>query len=90
MIVPSNASAARATVSDSVGCGWMVSPTSAASAPISMASTASAMRSPAEGPTMPQPMTRPVASSNSILVIPSDRPRVSDRPLAAHGNTPLP
>ena len=90
MIVPSNASAAMATVSDRVGCGWMVRPMSAASAPISMASTASAMRSPAEGPVMPQPMIRPDASSNSTLVIPSERPRVSERPLAAHGNTPLP
>jgi len=68
----------------------MLSAMSAASAPISMASTASAMRSPAEGPTMPQPMTRPVVSSNSTLVSPSERPRVSERPLAAHGNAPLP
>ena len=36
--VPSNASAANATVSDSVGCGWIVRPMSAASAPISIAS----------------------------------------------------
>jgi hypothetical protein len=90
VIVPSNASAARATVSDSVGCGWMVRPMSAASAPISMASAASAMRSPADGPTMPQPMARPVTSSNSTFVSPSDRPRVSERPLAAQGKTPLP
>ena len=39
---------------------------------------------------MPQPMTRPLASSNSTFVIPSERPSVSDRPLAAHGKTPLP
>src|SRR5262249_40024362 len=37
VMVPSNASAARAVVSESVGCGWMVSARSAASAPISIA-----------------------------------------------------
>jgi hypothetical protein len=52
-MVPSNASAAMPMISESVGCGWMVSP---ASDPISMASAASAMRSPAFGPTMPHPM----------------------------------
>ena len=36
MIVPSAASAAKPTVSESVGCGWIVSPMSSASAPISM------------------------------------------------------
>ena len=47
------------------------------------------MRSPAFGPTMPQPMTRSLASSNSSLVMPSspERQRASR---AAHGNTPLP
>jgi hypothetical protein len=55
-MVPSNASAAMPMVSESVGCGWMVSPESAASEPISMASAASAMSSPAFGPTMPHPM----------------------------------
>ena len=48
-MVPSNASAAMATVSDRVGWGWMVRPMSAASAPVSMARAASAMRSPAFG-----------------------------------------
>ena len=38
MSVPSKASAAKATVSDNVGCGWTVRPTSAAVAPISSAS----------------------------------------------------
>ena len=56
--VPSNASAAIATVSESVGCGWIVSPMSAASAPISIASPTSAIRSPAFVPTIPPPMTR--------------------------------
>src|SRR3954447_13122413 len=90
VMVPSNASAAMATVSERVGWGWMVSPTSAASAPISMASAASAMRSPALGPTIPAPMTRSLASSNNTLVRPSSRPRDSDRPEPAQGNTPLP
>ena len=73
-MVPSNASAAMATVSDRVGWGWMVSPMSAASAPVSMARAASAMRSPALGPTIPAPMTRSVVSSNRTLVRPSSRP----------------
>jgi hypothetical protein len=77
-------------VSERVGWGWIVSAMSAASAPISMASAASAMRSPAFGPTMPQPMMRSVASSNRTLVTPSSRPSESDRPLAAHGKVPLP
>ena len=54
MIVPSAISAANPTVSDSVGCGWMVSPMSSASAPTSIASTASAISSPALTPTMPR------------------------------------
>ena len=41
VIVPSNASAAMPMVSERVGCGWMVRPMSAASAPISIASAAS-------------------------------------------------
>ena len=53
VIVPSNISAAKLTVSDSVGCGWIVCPMSVASAPISIASATSAIRSPAFGPTMP-------------------------------------
>ena len=63
---------------------------SAASAPSSMASAASAIRSPADGPTMPQPMIRSVVSSKITLVMPSSRPSDSERPLAAHGKTPLP
>ena len=46
-------------------------PMSAASAPISIASATSAIRSPADGPTMPQPITRSVAWSKSSLVSPS-------------------
>ena len=59
---------------DSVGCGWMVRPMSSASAPISIASATSAIRSPAFVPTMPPPTMRCVASSNSSLVKPSSRP----------------
>ena len=90
VMVPSNISAAKATVSDSVGCGWMVRLTSSASAPISMASPTSAIRSPALTPTIPAPSTCFVSGSNSSLVIPSDRSSASARPDAAHGNTPLP
>ena len=82
-MVPSKASAAMPIVSDRVGCGWMVSPMSSASAPISIANAASAIRSPAEGPTMPQPMIRSVVSSKRTLVRPSSRPSDRERPLAA-------
>ena len=51
---------------------------------------ASATSSPALGPTMPAPIRRSVPSSNSSLVAPSERPRDSDRPLAAQGKVPLP
>jgi hypothetical protein len=88
-MVPSNISAANATVSDRVGRGCTVRPMSSAYAPISIANAASAIRSPAFGPTMPQPSRRLVASSNSSLVTPSSRPSDKERPLAAHGNTPL-
>src|SRR5438270_8185935 len=80
VIVPSDASAAMPIVSDNVGCGWIVRPMSAASAPISIASAASAAKSPADVPTMPHPM---IGSCSS-------RPKDNDRPLAAQGNTPLP
>ena len=51
-------SAAAPSVSLSVGWGWIVSTTSRTEQPISMASTASPIRSPAPKPTMPQPRTR--------------------------------
>ena len=50
VIVPSSSSAASAIVSDSVGCGWTLRAMSSALAPISSASTASEMRSPAPTP----------------------------------------
>src|SRR5208282_5811925 len=81
-MVPSNASADRPTVSDRVGCGWMVSAMSAASAPISIAWAISAMSSPALGPARPAPISRSLAWSNSSLVRPSSRASDSDRPLA--------
>ena len=79
-----------ATVSDRVGCGCTVSPMSEGEAPSLIASAASEMRSPADGPTIPQPMRRSVSSSTRIFVRPSSRPSDSDRPEAAHGNAPLP
>ena len=60
---------------------------SAASAPISIASPISAIRSPAFVPTIPPPMTRCDSGSNSSFVNPSSRPIASERPLAAQGNT---
>ena len=68
----------------------MVRPMSSASQPISIASAASEIRSPADGPTIAQPISRPLSSSHSVLVRPSSRPSDSERPLAAQGNTALP
>ena len=62
---------------------------STASAPISIASAISPIRSPACVPTMPPPTMRCVASSNSSLVKPSSRPLAIARPEAAHGNRPF-
>src|ERR1700679_65209 len=64
----------------------MVMPTSAARAHISMASTPSAINSPAPAPTMPTPRTRSVFGSMSNLVRPSGRSMVTGRPDAAQGN----
>jgi hypothetical protein len=88
--MPANASAENAIVSESVGCGWIVGPMSSALAPISIASAASAIRSPAFAPTMPAPKSRPLASSNGSLVRPSGRAMLSARPDAAQGKLPLP
>ena len=62
---------------------------STASAPISIASAISLIRSPACVPTMPPPTIRCVASSNSSFVKPSSRPLAIARPDAAHGKSPL-
>ena len=59
VIVPSAISAAKPSVSESVGWGWMVRPRSCASEPTSIACTASAISSPALGPTMPAPEQPP-------------------------------
>ena len=83
--VPRWTSAAKATVSLSVGWGWIDSATSRIVQPISMATTASAISSPAPLPTMPQPSTRSVAGSMIHLVRPSVRPMAIARPLACHG-----
>ncbi len=89
MIVPSAASAANPTVSDSVGWGWMVRPMSSASEPISSACTVSAISSPALTPTIPAPRIRRVSGSISSFVEPSERPSDSARPDAAQGNVPF-
>ena len=65
-------------LSPSVGCGWMVLPMSTPSAPISIASATSLIRSPACVPTMPPPTMRCVSSLKSSLVKPSSR-AVGDR-----------
>src|SRR6478752_3738650 len=86
VLVPKNTSAASITVSERVGWGWMVNATSLASAAISIASTPSAIISPAPAPTMPTPSTRSVCGSSISFVIPSGRSRVIARPDAAQGN----
>ena len=86
VIVPSAISAAKPSVSESVGWGWMVRPRSWASEPTSIACTASAISSPALGPTMPAPSSRRVPGSTRSFVRPSSRPWARDRPEAAHGN----
>src|SRR5581483_5260783 len=86
VLVPKNTSADCITVSDSVGCGWIVSATSFARAAISIASVPSAINSPAPAPTMPTPSTRSLAGSRMSLVMPSVRSRVRARPEAAQGN----
>ena len=83
---PKNTSADSITVSVSVGCGWMVSLRSVAVAPISIASTPSAISSPAPGPTRPTPSTRSVSGSRISFVRPSVRSSVIARPDAPHGN----
>ena len=84
--MPKKTSAAAPRVSLKVGCGWMVSTRSPTAAPISMANTASEIRSPAPAPTMPQPSRRSFAGSMIHLVRPSVRPTACARPLAAQGN----
>ena len=68
VIVPAATSAARPIVSPSVGCGCTVSAMSSASAPSSIASAHSEIRSPACGPTMPAPTRRFVSFAKSSLV----------------------
>ena len=82
----SRLSAASIRLSERVGCAWMVSARSSRVTALSMASAASAISSPAPGPTIPAPMTRPDAASTTSLVSPSLRPMVAARPEAAHGN----
>ena len=66
VIVPAASSAARPRVSESVGWGWMARARSSASLPSSMATTASAISSPAREPTMPAPTRRPVCFEQQL------------------------
>src|SRR5438309_2009709 len=79
-------SAASMSVSDRVGWAWIVAARSSTVSAVSTASAPSAISSPAPGPTMPTPRTRPVSPSATSLVSPSARPRVVARPEAAHWN----
>src|SRR5882672_7845750 len=80
----SNDSAASIRVSDRVGWVWIVAARSSTVIAVSTASAPSAMSSPAPGPTIPTPSTRPVSGSARIFVRPSLRPSVRARPEAAH------
>ena len=62
---------------------------SSASTPVSIASTISAISSPALTPTIPAPRMRCVSGSTISFVMPSERPIASARPDAAHGNVPI-
>ena len=70
VIVFVKTSDAKPTVSPNVGCGWTVKLRSSASAPISIARTASDIKSPAPVPTIPTPKTLLFSGENSILVFP--------------------
>ena len=63
-----------------VGCGWMVLPTSTASAPISIASAISLIRSPAPAPTIAPPISRWDSSEKMSFVKPSSLPFAIARP----------
>ena len=85
VLCPKKTSAASMTVSDNVGCGCIVHWMSDATAAISMASTPSAINSPAPAPTIPTPNTRSVSGSMISLVRPSLRPNVVALPDARQG-----
>ena len=67
----------------------MERPISSASAPISIASIASPIRSPALGPTIPAEIIFFETGSNNNFVLPSICLIAKARPLAAHGNSPF-
>ena len=79
---PSAAAAASIIASDSVGCAWIVRRRSSTTAPISIASVASAIRSPAPLPTMWTPSSSPVLRVGDHLdeaVGVVDRQRAAER-----------
>ena len=82
-------SAAKPTVSPNVGWGCIVKLKSSASAPISIANTASDIKSPAPEPTIPTPRTLLLSGENNIFVFPFVEPTADARPLAAQGNSPF-
>jgi len=74
------------SVSDKVGCGWMLHPMSDATAPISIASTPSATNSPAPTPAVLAPSTRSVSGVRINFVTTSLRNSVVALPDGPHGN----
>ena len=75
--------------SGSVGWAWMVRLMSSASAPISMASAASAMMSEAPLPTTWMPSTSLLSASMTTFTKPSVSALAMARPSATNGNLPI-
>src|SRR6266852_649027 len=89
MAFPSTAIAASMTASLSVGCGWMLRPSSQASPWKSCVSAGSAISSVASGPTMWAPSSWPVFASATIFAKPPVSPWMIARPSAVKGNLPV-
>ena len=82
-------SPAKPIVSPRVGWGCTVKLKSSASTPISIASTASDIISPAPTPTIPTPKTLLFPGENNIFVFQYVDPTAVARPLATQGNSPF-
>src|SRR4029077_20665808 len=85
MAWPSTAIAASMTASLSVGCGWMLRPSSHASPWNSWVSAGSAMSSVALGPTTCAPISEPLLASATIFTKPAVSPWMIARPSAVKG-----
>src|SRR5262249_9203945 len=89
MASPSAAFAVSITPSPTRGCGWIVSPTSSASADISIASAASLIRSLACAPTIVTPRMSFVSAATITFTNPSVALFAIALPIAANGTLPI-